>query len=1333
MDYSTNAQVNLSVNGKEVENKLDKLEKKFHELQKAASKAAEIGDKGSLKKIQGEMKSVENQMRKVRTATANVEATLQQLDRATPKQLKKDLQTLKAQLNGLERGSEAWNAHIVKIKLLDAELKKINAEMREGEGWLSELNEKFNEWGGTIAAATAAITGIVFAGRSAVNAFSEMDAELANVRKFTGMTKEGVEELNEEFKKMNTRTSRKELNELAEEAGRLGKTSKEDVLGYVKAANVINVALDELGEGATLVISKLTNIFGEEQKLGTEQAMLSVGSVINELSQNSTAGAKYLAEFGQRLAGVGPQAKMSIPEIMAFGAVLDSQGQKQEMAATAFSKLVMDLFKQPEKIAKATGISLNTLTDALKKSTNEGLLLLLQRLNEIGNMDVLAPLFQEMGETGARAASVISVLAGNVDMIRQQQEAANVAFNEGISVTKEYAVQESTVEAGLEKARNAINELAVELGEKLMPVMRHVMSSTTATLKAMRTVVSFVSEHIYAITTITAAITAYTLAVNANNIATAINAARTSALTKAKMAYAAVVKGLTAAKIALNVALATLSGNWAKQSWWLSEVKAKSISLAQGWGILAAAGISVIAMVVNYVKSLNKVSESEKAIADIRKRGLSDSAEMRNRIQTLVKVARDENAALEDRIKATNQLNMIVPNYNAELDKTTGKYKENTAALDDYIKSLITKGEVEAAEESIRSIGREKFDVNNEINELKKKAEQANKLDEAMRVSGGGQFGVGATGLSNIINTWAKKLDKAEKKLQALEEKEKKIVDLYGKDIENKILNGNGNDENNNNNNNNNNPIPPTSESKDRLNKEREWRAAMEAMNRIEYATGRKNYEEYQKAMLDIEMQYQQKIMDSEVSTNAEKLEAQAAYEEAAKKLRDNYYKQEAEKENERYEESVINLRQRYVDGLMSLETYNNAVEQAELEHLRILAKSYEAGSDERRRAENNYLNKIAEDKKKREEKAEANNKKIKDTFFGLNSNDKDKEYQELSQVLDAVYQQEQIAAEGNEKEKLRIEEAYQKARIALAIKYGQEYSKTFVQKAQEANMKVIEFLESDEGQAITKSFDTMVAGMTSMFSGLTEIVRAELELQTEAIERRYDTEINAAEGNQVKVAMLEKKKEEELRKAKNESNRKQFSMQVVQALAQTAQAAIAAYSSAAAIPLTGWIMAPIAASMAVAAGMIQVAALKKQQQAAEATGYAEGGYTPKGNKYEPVGIVHAGEWVASQKLLADPKAAAIISSLDYAQRNNRIGAIGKTDVSRDISATSSMSRIAEKNNQGNTFEELTHVINALEERLNKPFVTVNTVTGDTGIKKAQDEYQLYLRNKNRK
>ena len=135
------------------------------------------------------------------------------------------------------------------------------------------------------------------------------------------------------------------MNQLAQEAGRLGKTSQEDVLGFVRAADQLNVALDDLGDGATLTLSKLTNIFGDEARLGTERSLLAVGSVINELSQNCTASAPYLAQFAQRLAGVGAQAGLTIPQIMGFAAVLDSQGQAVEMSATAMSKLVMNLFK----------------------------------------------------------------------------------------------------------------------------------------------------------------------------------------------------------------------------------------------------------------------------------------------------------------------------------------------------------------------------------------------------------------------------------------------------------------------------------------------------------------------------------------------------------------------------------------------------------------------------------------------------------------------------------------------------------------------------------------------------------------------------------------------------------------------------------------------------------------------------------------------------------------------------------------------------------------------------------------------------------------------------
>ena len=197
------------------------------------------------------------------------------------------------------------------------------------------------------------------------------------------------------------------------------------------------------------------------------------------------------------------------------------------------------------------------------------------------------------------------------------------------------------------------------------------------------------------------------------------------------------------------------------------------------------------------------------------------------------------------------------------------------------------------------------------------------------------------------------------------------------------------------------------------------------------------------------------------------------------------------------------------------------------------------------------------------------------------------------------------------------------------------------------------------------------------------------------------------------------------------------FAMQVIQAVAQTAQNAISAYGSAAAIPVVGLVMAPIAAAMAVAAGALQIATIKKQQQASEAQGYSKGGFTPKGGKYEPAGIVHKGEWVASQELLASPVARPMIEALDYAQRTNTIGSLKADDVSRTITAPT----VIATSNDGKAVSEslktqaialagYAAVIRRLNERLDEPFVTVNTITGDTGIKKAQDDYDKLIRNK---
>lgn len=372
--------------------------------------------------------------------------------------------------------------------------------------------------------------------------------------------------------------------------------------------------------------------------------------------------------------------------------------------------------------------------------------------------------------------------------------------------------------------------------------------------------------------------------------------------------------------------------------------------------------------------------------------------------------------------------------------------------------------------------------------------------------------------------------------------------------------------------------------------------------------------------------------------------------------------------------------------------------------------------------------------------------KKIKEEYFGDSRSERTNKYMTDLEALKVVYDLEIQAADNNAQEKLRIEEDYQKAKKALRKKYGIDElddNKSFLEEWTDATQ---EWLQSDMGKAVTGSLDVISSGMSSIFQQMSSLIQAEADIQIAAIEKRYQAEISNAEGNNYIVKKLEKQKEQEVAKVKSDANKKMFKMQVMQAIAQTATSAINAYSSAAAVPLIGYILAPIAAASAVAAGMLQVAAIKKQQEASAAQGYAKGGFTGDGGKYEVAGIVHKGEWVASQELLQSPVARPMIEALDYAQRTNTIGSLRSDDVSRSIvapsvyaqSAPSSPTVILQPTQQQSEqsdkqMKEYADIMRQLKDRLSEPFVTVNTVTGDTGIKQAQDEYAQLIRNKSPK
>lgn len=362
-NYSSTANVVLSVNGRQAQKMLAQLEKDARRLEKQIAKAAVAGDKATMKKLQCELKSTQRMMEQLKGSSASVDGTLRRLDKATPKELNKALKLLQQQLNGIQRGTAAWDVQIAKIRAVKAELQKVNATLATQKSLWSRMNTWLNNAQTAIMAVVAAVTGLIMAGRKAVQSYADMEETMANTVKYTRMTAAEVEELNEIFKGMDTRLAREQLNLLAQEGGRLGYNTVASVKEYVEAASIINVALVDLGEGATQTIAKLSNIFGMEQMYGVRDAMLKIGSTVNHLSQNCTAAKPFIVEFAQRMAGIGSTAKMTIPEIMAFAATLDAHGQKVEMSATALQRTIMELFKKPAEMAKKVGLETNTFIE----------------------------------------------------------------------------------------------------------------------------------------------------------------------------------------------------------------------------------------------------------------------------------------------------------------------------------------------------------------------------------------------------------------------------------------------------------------------------------------------------------------------------------------------------------------------------------------------------------------------------------------------------------------------------------------------------------------------------------------------------------------------------------------------------------------------------------------------------------------------------------------------------------------------------------------------------------------------------------------------------------
>lgn len=309
----------------------------------------------------------------------------------TYNELRQNAAKLRRELNNTVPGSEKWKQLQADLKIADARLKEVRASAQGTSFSLGKLADGFNRYAAIGASAVATLTGMALTVRGCVNEFAEMEEAESQVTKYTGMAKDEVKELNEEFKKMDTRTPRTELNELAGTAGRLGIQAKEDVLEFVEAADMINVALGEdLGEDAIKNIGKLSDMFGDSSK-SMKENMLAIGSAVNSVAQNSSASEPYLVEFTARMGGVAKQANLAITDVMGFASALDQNMLRSEMASTALSGLIMKIYQEPAKYAKLAGMDVKEFSDLMEKDVNAAILSFLESLGNLGGMNKMAP------------------------------------------------------------------------------------------------------------------------------------------------------------------------------------------------------------------------------------------------------------------------------------------------------------------------------------------------------------------------------------------------------------------------------------------------------------------------------------------------------------------------------------------------------------------------------------------------------------------------------------------------------------------------------------------------------------------------------------------------------------------------------------------------------------------------------------------------------------------------------------------------------------------------------------------------------------------------------
>lgn len=648
---------------------LEKLKKRLLEIKKTEIDLAAPDAEKKLLDISKALETVEDKITEVNKGAIDLEAILKRPSAYSLEKLQEAARLLERDLHRCAQGTAEFAKKSEDLRKVNKQLDAIKKSFQEQENIILKTAKRLASY----VVVYAGFNEIVGKVKELTNLNLQLSDSIADVQKTTGLAGVELQELGKSIEGLDTRTTTTELYQLAAAAGQIGLKSQEDILGFTKAANIISVALNELGAEGSASLMKIAQLTGELANNSTEDALLKIGSAINELTANSAATAGPITDFINRFGGVAASAKITTYEMAALGAATDASAQSAEVAGTSMNKFVNALLANTQSVAYAANISYKELQGLIDSGkTMDAIVLVLERMQTMSKGAQMG-LLKELGSEGARMNQYVSSLVANLDLLKEQLSISKTAYEENISVQNEYNVKNESAIGILQRMKNQfvdtfVNSRIVEVLKEILvgiselPRWFEQHQKTFLALKL--AVMAFVGMKIPAFL---ATVTTGFKQLGTLLAGSFVNAWRVAAF-----------------EVAVSYEKAGMATDLA-----IKKTKGLTGAFRVLWGVIKANPLGALVTAVTIAVTVwdhfrKKTDELTKATEELRKKHERESQEL----EAMRKVMIDSNSSYEDKIRIIKDLNSLYEKYLGFELRILDSYEKKKAALD-YINARL--------------------------------------------------------------------------------------------------------------------------------------------------------------------------------------------------------------------------------------------------------------------------------------------------------------------------------------------------------------------------------------------------------------------------------------------------------------------------------------------------------------------------------------------------------------------------------------------------------------------------------------------------------------------